>query len=136
MANAQVHSISTVPRSRAQDRAERTRNYVIAMTIRTVSFVLATVFATVLPWQPGVWICVAAAVLLPYPAVVYANRQDRRASTLDSEPVVPFMLGPAPGDSGAQAPTDPVRSEPPVEDVEPRREEPPTPQVKKKWWVG
>jgi len=61
--------ITTAPRSRRDDIAGRQRRYVISMTIRTVSFVAAVLVG------PGWlrWVLIAAALLLPYIAVVMAN---------------------------------------------------------------
>lgn len=48
------------------------------MGIRTVCFALAGLFAVTTSWTTLAWICVVAAALLPYPAVVFANAVDRR----------------------------------------------------------
>jgi hypothetical protein len=52
----------------SDDLAQRQRRYLISMSIRTVSFVLAVV-----THGPLRWIFVAAALILPYIAVVMAN---------------------------------------------------------------
>ena len=77
-----VQSISSVPASRRGDQDRRLRNYLISMGIRTLCFVLAGVFAIATDWTVAVWVCVAAAALLPYPAVVFANNVDRRESVM------------------------------------------------------
>lgn len=61
--------ITTAATSRDQEIAGRQRRYVISMAVRTACFVGAIVVG------PGVlrWVLVAAAVLLPYVAVVMAN---------------------------------------------------------------
>ena len=87
-----VHSISSLPRSRKDDQRRRMRGYTISMTIRTVCFLLAGFFVTVVPWQPGAWICIVAALVLPYPAVVMANNRDMRSNVEEHEPVVHRML--------------------------------------------
>ncbi|WP_284303423.1 DUF3099 domain-containing protein [Mobilicoccus caccae] len=87
-----VHSISDLPRSQAEDQRKRMRTYTISMTIRTVCFLLAGLFVTAVPWQPGAFICIAAAAVLPYPAVVFANRVDRRTHVYDHEAVAPRMI--------------------------------------------
>jgi hypothetical protein len=55
-------------RGASDDLAQRQRRYLISMSIRTVCFVLAVV-----THGPIRWILVAAAVVLPYIAVVMAN---------------------------------------------------------------
>lgn len=72
-----VHSISTAPISAAEDQRHRVRVYLISMSIRTGSFILAGLFGFVLnvPW--AAWAFMIAAVVLPYPAVVLANNRDR-----------------------------------------------------------
>lgn len=91
-----VYSISSLPRSGREDRDSRLRNYLISMTIRTVCFAMTGVFLTLIPWTPGAWLCALAAVVLPYPAVVFANAQDKRTSTVDAETVTHRMLLPGP----------------------------------------
>jgi hypothetical protein len=61
--------ITTAATSPQADISARQRRYVISMTIRTLCFVGAIVVG------PGWlrWVLVAAAVLLPYAAVVMAN---------------------------------------------------------------
>jgi hypothetical protein len=61
--------ITTASASREKDIAARQRRYVISMTIRTLCFVAAIVVG------PGVlrWVLIAAALVLPYIAVVMAN---------------------------------------------------------------
>ena len=54
---------------------KRQVRYLLSMGIRTVCFVLAIVTI-----RPVRWILVAAAVFLPYVAVVLANATDRRRS--------------------------------------------------------
>lgn len=73
------------------------RSYTISMTIRTVCFLLAGLFVTVVPWQPGAWICILAALVLPYPAVVVANNRDMRQNVEEHEPVHPRMVTAQPG---------------------------------------
>lgn len=93
---APIYSVSAVPPSAKADRDHRMRSYLISMTIRTVCFALVGVFLTVLPWTPGAWICAIAAVVLPYPAVVFANATNKRTQDVDFEGVTPQMLMPPP----------------------------------------
>ncbi len=65
--------VTTVPLSRAEELRGRQRRYLISMGIRTVCFVGAVVADGVLRW-----VLVAAAVLLPYVSVVFANTEGRR----------------------------------------------------------
>lgn len=72
----EVPSATNLPAAPKDDRDVRIRNYLISMTIRTVCFVLAVVL-----WGPLRWasvICMVAAVLLPYFAVVIANATNKR----------------------------------------------------------
>ncbi|GAB49058.1 DUF3099 domain-containing protein [Mobilicoccus pelagius] len=92
-----VHSISSLPRSRAEDQHERMRSYTISMAVRTVCFLLAGVFVTVVDWPPGAWICIVAALLLPYPAVLIANNRDMRTHVEEHDPVVHRMVTAASG---------------------------------------
>jgi hypothetical protein len=65
------------------------RRYLLSMGIRTVSFVLAVVALTVLHWTVIGWALVAAAVVLPYIAVVVANATRPRGSTGNEAPPEP-----------------------------------------------
>ena len=73
-----VHHITHAPVSPREDQHNRIRNYLVSMTIRTVCFALAGIFAVATDWTAAAWVCVIAAALLPYPAVVFANNVDRR----------------------------------------------------------
>jgi Mn2+/Fe2+ NRAMP family transporter len=66
--------ITTASASRKDEIAGRQRRYVISMTIRTICFVAAILVG------PGWfrWVLVAAALLLPYVAVVMANATHSR----------------------------------------------------------
>jgi hypothetical protein len=66
--------ITTAQSSAGVDIDHRQRRYLIAMGVRTLSFVVVAVLAVTHlgpGWLP--WIFVAAAVVLPYVAVVMAN---------------------------------------------------------------
>ena len=65
--------VTTAPQSRADELRGRQRRYLISMGIRTVCFVGAVLADGVLRW-----VLVAAAVLLPYVSVVFANAANRR----------------------------------------------------------
>lgn len=54
------------------------------MGIRTLCFALAGVFAIATDWTVAAWVCIVAAALLPYPAVVFANNTDRRQSKMEA----------------------------------------------------
>lgn len=71
--------ITTAATSPQADISARQRRYVISMTIRTLCFVSAIVVG------PGVlrWVLVAAAVLLPYVAVVMANAVTTKSDGFD-----------------------------------------------------
>ncbi|GAB2741643.1 DUF3099 domain-containing protein [Nocardioides pakistanensis] len=61
--------ITTATRSRSENVAARQRRYIISMAVRTVSFVLAVVFAGTFL----MWVFIVASFLLPYVAVIVAN---------------------------------------------------------------
>ena len=71
--------ITTAATSHHADIAARQRRYVISMTIRTVCFIAAVAVG------PGWlrWVLVAAALLLPYVAVVMANPETRKNDGID-----------------------------------------------------
>ena len=73
MARSDAVRITTARSSAADDMRARQRRYAISMAIRTVCFVGAVVADGVLRW-----VLVAAAVLLPYVSVVFANTEGRR----------------------------------------------------------
>ncbi|MDO7869608.1 DUF3099 domain-containing protein [Nocardioides jiangxiensis] len=66
--------ITSAPISPADEMKGRMRRYLIAMTIRTVCFILAVVFRE--SWV--MWVFLVGAVFLPYVAVVMANAVNRR----------------------------------------------------------
>jgi Flp pilus assembly protein TadB len=68
-------SITSARTSHTDDLHKRQVRYLLSMGIRTVCFVLAIVTS-----GPVRWVLVAAAVFLPYVAVVLANATDRRHS--------------------------------------------------------
>ncbi len=74
-----IQSITHAPRSAREDQQHRLRNYLISMGIRTVCFALAGILAIATAWTWAAWVCIVAAALLPYPAVVFANAVDRRS---------------------------------------------------------
>jgi Protein of unknown function (DUF3099) len=63
-----VYSVTAARTGTSDDLAQRQRRYLISMTIRTLCFVLAVVVH-----GPARWVFVAAALILPYIAVVMAN---------------------------------------------------------------
>lgn len=76
--------MSDAPEPLAVEQARRMRTYLIQMGIRIVCIAVA---AAVPSW-PLRWVCIAAAVVLPYTAVLMANAgRDRRTTT-------PIMLDP------------------------------------------
>ena len=93
--------ITTADTALDDDMKSRIIKYSITMGIRTLSFVAAyLMFRADLPVL--MWICVAAAVLLPYPAVIIANAGRERTSAdqsalLDAAPMA--ELPPATGDT-------------------------------------
>jgi Flp pilus assembly protein TadB len=74
MQEPEVHQITDAGVSLSEDQVGRTRKYLWSMGLRTVCFVGAVV--TPSPWR---WILVAAALFLPYLAVVVANAGRERS---------------------------------------------------------
>jgi hypothetical protein len=107
-----VYSVTGVRRGASDDLAQRQRRYLISMGIRTLCFVLAVV-----THGPIRWVFVAAAVVLPYIAVVMANAVGSTAvepptpyvpqqAALDTaqRPAIPHPARPAAADEAAETP--------------------------------
>ena len=75
-----VYSVTSAPQSLQDDQSYRMHRYLLSMGTRTVCFLLAVLFITVLHWTIAGWVMVAGAVLLPYFAVVMANVSRSRFS--------------------------------------------------------
>lgn len=93
--------ITTADTALDDDMKSRIIKYSITMGIRTVCFV-AAYFAFVADLHILMWICVAGAVVLPYPAVIFANAgrertSDDRSALLDQAPLA--ELPPARGET-------------------------------------
>lgn len=71
--SGQVFTVTGLPTSIKDDQRARMRRYLLSMGIRTGCFLLAVFTLTVLHWTVVGWVLVAAAVVLPYVAVVVAN---------------------------------------------------------------
>ncbi|MGP7960807.1 DUF3099 domain-containing protein [Sanguibacter sp. A247] len=70
--------MSDAPEPLAVEQARRVRSYLVQMGVRIVCIAVA---AAVPSW-PLRWVCIAAAVVLPYTAVLMANAgRDRRTTT-------------------------------------------------------
>jgi hypothetical protein len=67
--------ITDAPRSPEEELRSRERRYVIMMTLRAVCVIIAAILVMTRPPLLGLWlvICVLAAVLLPWAAVLLAN---------------------------------------------------------------
>jgi hypothetical protein len=63
-----VYSVTAARTGTSDDLAHRQKRYLISMTIRTICFILAVVTG-----GPIRWVFVAAALVLPYIAVIMAN---------------------------------------------------------------
>jgi hypothetical protein len=75
-----VYQITTARRGVRDDVDSRARRYLVSMGVRTVCFVLAVVASGWLRW-----VLVAAALVLPYLSVVFANGGRERASVMPEE---------------------------------------------------
>ena len=92
--DAAAVSITSASRPHSEELRGRERRYVISMGIRTGCFLLALVFRT--HWV--VWIFLAAAIFLPYVAVVIANAGAVADPEVDTHAFDPHRqaLGPGP----------------------------------------
>ena len=92
-------SITSASRPHSEDLRGRERRYVISMGIRTLCFLLALVFREY--WV--VWVFLAAAIFLPYVAVVVANAASGPDPVTDDHAYDPdrkaLGTGPATGSS-------------------------------------
>ena len=79
----EVYNITEARKSASIDRDARTRRYLISMTIRTVCFLAAIL---VDGWLT--WVLFAAAVVLPYIAVVGANTVTRPSAPNTLPPLI------------------------------------------------
>jgi hypothetical protein len=101
--NAQVFRITGARQGLQDDVRGRQRRYVISMSVRTLSVILAAVL-----WNVERHVAIVALVLgavLPYIAVVIANAGRENVPSLPSTFVsVPprTMIGPPPAESGAE----------------------------------
>ncbi|TWE12709.1 DUF3099 domain-containing protein [Rudaeicoccus suwonensis] len=68
-----VPSATNLPLARKHDQNIRMRNYLIAMGIRTLAFILAFLLD-----GPARWVCVVLAVILPEIAVIGANAANQK----------------------------------------------------------
>ncbi|MCU4297882.1 DUF3099 domain-containing protein [Brevibacterium permense] len=96
-----AQQITTADTALDDDMRSRIIKYSITMGIRTVCFV-AAYFAFVAEMHILMWICVAGAVVLPYPAVIFANAgrertRDDRSALLEQAPLT--ELPPARGET-------------------------------------
>ena len=115
-----VYSVTGVRRGTSDDLAQRQRRYLISMSIRTVSFVLAVV-----THGPLRWIFVAAALVLPYIAVVMANAVGSQAV----EPPTPYAPQQAALDSAERPAIDvPAQDGPAAADAMPPEAAPQGPE--------
>ncbi|GAB3683127.1 DUF3099 domain-containing protein [Angustibacter aerolatus] len=73
----EVHSITGAQTSLDDDLHGRMKRYLVSMSVRTLCFVLAVVFTGWLRWTFA-----AAAIILPYVAVVAANAGRSRPDPL------------------------------------------------------
>ena len=93
-----VYSITSAKSGASDDIFSRELRYGISMGIRTVCFVSAVIaWQTIGGWLP--WVLIAAALVLPYTSVIFANagvRQKASGSNLiDPEPYGTLEQGPS-----------------------------------------
>lgn len=76
-------STTSLPRAPQDDVTSRMKHYAITMGIRTVCFLL---MALVTPYGWYTWVFGAAAIVLPYVAVVFANNAAPDTSVTREQP--------------------------------------------------
>ncbi|WP_329036100.1 DUF3099 domain-containing protein [Streptomyces sp. NBC_00178] len=101
---AEVFRITGARQSLADDVRGRQRRYIISMSVRTLSVVLAATLWNV--ERHVAVVALALGVLLPYVAVVIANAGRENAPSLPTT-FVPAPMRPAIGDSRAAGGTEP-----------------------------
>lgn len=79
-----VYSITSARRALSEDLHDRSIRYLVSMGIRTACFVGALLVA-----GPARWVLIAAAVVLPYVAVIVANAGRERPEGHDPATVLP-----------------------------------------------
>lgn len=97
--DATVARITTAPPSLADDMAQRTRRYLVQMSIRVVCFVGAVAIDH---WTR--WLLLLGAVVLPYVAVLLANAGRERGTDPGTYLAMPALPGPPAGGSGPGGP--------------------------------
>lgn len=103
----EVHRITSAADSLRDDQARRTRRYLIQMSIRLVCLIAAVFTHGIL-----MWVLLAAAVVLPYIAVIEANvGRDLRGD--DLPPMEYHQLPGAPTTPAVPPPTSAPDSSPP-----------------------
>lgn len=112
--NAQVFRITGARTGLAEDVRGRQRRYIISMTVRTISVILAATL-----WNVERHVAIVALVLgalLPYVAVVIANAGRENApslpSTFVSVPMRPMIATPRTNDGFAEPVPEDVAAEP------------------------
>ena len=79
-----VPAVTSLPQSPQAEADHRVRRYALTMTIRIVCFAL---MMFVQPYGWYTWIFAAAAAVLPYIAVVFANAGSDSTETIAESPV-------------------------------------------------
>jgi hypothetical protein len=102
----EIQSVTGARTSLSEDVRGRTQRYLISMGIRTACVVGAVFTGGVLRW-----VLVAAAIGLPYIAVVMANAGRERASAAPPAAVLPTQIAALP--PGRTGPTRDATDEPP-----------------------
>jgi hypothetical protein len=86
-----VPAVTALPQSPQAEVDHRVRRYAITMTIRIICFALM-VFVQPYGWYT--WVFAAAAALLPYIAVVFANAGSDNTETVVESPVAAIEVAP------------------------------------------
>lgn len=81
-----VYSVTSIPDSPEVERIRRMKKYALAMTIRTICVALLVVLEG---WL--MWVAAAAAIFLPYIAVVLANAKDESPKESEITPITPGL---------------------------------------------
>ena len=94
-------SVTSLPQSPRDEADHRVRRYALTMGIRTVCFLLMALVQPIGWWT---WAFAAAAIFLPYIAVVYANAGSDSTPSVVESPVAQIEApqASAPEPTGAQ----------------------------------
>jgi hypothetical protein len=116
-------SATSLPRAPRDDVGARSTRYLVMMGVRILCFILMVVIT---PYGWYTWVFGAAAIFLPYIAVVSANvgQEARRNRREDPEPSLPAAPGPTAAPAKADTQVIRVEEQRPVKPAAPKHDSP------------